>query len=462
MVDSEINSQAFQLARLRSERTRVYALLGVLGSLLLLVLVRGGISLAQGRRGEAWPFVLLLALMTAYEALWLRFVGRAIDSGQEDLNRNMGSEHRNRVTATHRRTVSAGSRVLCRTLSSAHLAGRTCIFPIHHSLHSAPQPSALAFGRRLFGYWLRCSFSLRISAIPRDCRGREVGGLRYTRLVRSLPTCGRIRCCAVGGQIRLHVVGALREAESRAKIAQLEHDLGIARSIQQGLLPKAAPKVPGFDIAGWNQPADETGGDYFDWQQLADGRVAVTIADVTGHGIGSALCMAACRAYARSGLAIEPDLGSFLSRMNQLLHRDLPSEKFVTLAAGVLNPSDATLHLISAGHGPLLFYSSSENRFHAYDAQGLPLGLLPGASYAGAQELKFGHGDVLLLVTDGFLEWTNTNDEDFGEERAKEVIRANHEMSSARIISELYSAVVKFAGPMPQLDDLTALIVRRV
>src|SRR5262245_32319017 len=83
MVESELKSEAFQLAKLRSERTRVYALLGVLGSLLLLVLVRGCISLSQGRRGEAWPFVLLLALTTAYEALWLRFVDRAISSRHE-------------------------------------------------------------------------------------------------------------------------------------------------------------------------------------------------------------------------------------------------------------------------------------------------------------------------------------------------------------------------------------------
>ena len=82
-ADSEIKSEAFQLATLRSERARVLALLGVFGSLLVLVLIRGGMSLAQGHRGEAWPFALLLAVMTAYEALWLRFVGRAIDSGRE-------------------------------------------------------------------------------------------------------------------------------------------------------------------------------------------------------------------------------------------------------------------------------------------------------------------------------------------------------------------------------------------
>jgi hypothetical protein len=83
MIDSEIESESFYLAELRSERTRVAALLGVLGGLLALVFVRGVISLAEGRRGEAWPFVLLLAVMTAYEAVWLRFVRRAIASSRK-------------------------------------------------------------------------------------------------------------------------------------------------------------------------------------------------------------------------------------------------------------------------------------------------------------------------------------------------------------------------------------------
>ena len=81
---------------------------------------------------------------------------------------------------------------------------------------------------------------------------------------------------------------------------------------------------------------------------------------------------------------------------------------------------------------------------------------------AAPQELKFARGDILVLVTDGFLEWSNANDEDFGEDRLKEVVRAHRDMPSATIISELYSAVVKFAGSMPQLDDLTALVVKRV
>src|SRR5436189_3436269 len=115
--------------------------------------------------------------------------------------------------------------------------------------------------------------------------------------------------------------------------------------------------------------------------------------------------MTGCRAYACASLASEPDLRNFLCRLNLLLYEDLPEEKFVTLATGLLDPQNATLQLISAGHGPLLFYSPMEDRFRAYDAQGPPLGLLPHVGYCGPQSLQFAPGDILVLVTDGFIEW---------------------------------------------------------
>ena len=105
---------------------------------------------------------------------------------------------------------------------------------------------------------------------------------------------------AITREIRKHLRAALREAETKRKLEAVQHDLQIARSIQQSLLPVDSPQVTGFEIAGWNQPADETGGDYFDWKSLPDGKVVVTLADVTGHGIGPALLASVCRAYARA------------------------------------------------------------------------------------------------------------------------------------------------------------------
>jgi serine phosphatase RsbU (regulator of sigma subunit) len=462
MTDSEINSRSFQLAELRSECVRVKALLGLFASLLALILIRAVTSLVEGHHGEAWPFALLLAFVTAYEVLWLRVVRRAIQSDQQvskatwTANTFVESLLPTIALFLQIHTSFVGpQRVLTSPVTLAYF-----LFIILSTLHLNPKLSRLAGGFSAAGYAAVLIYTFL--RFPEVAAGHKL--LAYSTSLEYFVflLLAGFAAAAVAHQIRLHVVAALREFESRAKIVQLEHDLDLARSIQQGLLPQASPQIPGFDIAGWNKPADATGGDYFDWQQLADGRLAVTIADVTGHGIGSALGMAVCRAYARAGFATEPDLGNFVSRLNQLLYEDLPAEKFVTLAAGLLNPGEATLQFISAGHGPLLFYSSKENCFHTQDAQGPPLGLLPLCRFGAPEIQRFAPGDILAWVTDGFVEWANAADEDFGQKRLREVIRRYHDMPSATIISELYSAVVKFAGSTPQLDDLTALVLKRV
>ena len=130
---------------------------------------------------------------------------------------------------------------------------------------------------------------------------------------------GGIVAGAVAGQIRRHVQAALREAETKRKLEVLEHDLQVARSIQQSLLPRQQPQLDGFDIAGWNQPADDTGGDYFDWKTMPDGKLVVSLADVTGHGVGPALLAAVCHAYARSNFSVTQDLPAALEHIHQAL-----------------------------------------------------------------------------------------------------------------------------------------------
>jgi serine phosphatase RsbU (regulator of sigma subunit) len=458
--DSEIASQAFRQAELRSECTRIAALLTLFGSLLALVLIRALISLAEGRHGEAWPFVLLLAGMTAYEVVWLRFIRATLNSNREVSSATW-------TAAVFVESLLPTVALFLEVHTSWIGPHRTLTSPVSlayflfitlSTLHLNPGLSRLAGVFSAGGYAVVAIYVLLLYPVA----GTErllvyTTSLSYTAFL----LLGGFAAGVVAVEIRLYVLAALREAESQSKIAALEHDLGLARSIQQALLPKEPPAIAGFDVAGWNQPADETGGDYFDWQPLDDRRIAVTIADVTGHGISSALGMTGCRAYARAGFAMVPDLQSFLGRLNHLLYADLPSDKFVTMAAGLLNPDDSTLQLISAGHGPLLFYSSAEDRFINHEAQGPPLGLLPGIGYGDSQTIRFAPGDILVLVTDGFIEWENANREDFGQSRLEEIIRTCRDLPSDAIISRLYSAVAQFAGSTPQGDDLTALVVKR-
>ena len=272
---------------------------------------------------------------------------------------------------------------------------------------------------------------------------------------------GGVVAGAVARQIRTHVHAALREAETRRQMERIEQDLSIARSIQRGLLPDEAPEVEGFEIAGWSQPADETGGDYYDWQTLPNGQIAVTLADATGHGIGPALISAACRAYMRASLPTGQDLGAEMTRINKLLVEDLPADKFVTFVVAVLDPETAQVQMLSAGHAPLFVYTAADNQVQSYDAHGIPFGLFSGFGYGEPQRVDLAPGDMLILITDGFIEWINAEDEELGEERLMDVIRKMNHLPADEIISWLHAVVVEFAEGTEQQDDLTAVIIKR-
>jgi serine phosphatase RsbU (regulator of sigma subunit) len=262
-------------------------------------------------------------------------------------------------------------------------------------------------------------------------------------------------------EVRRYFLASLREAEVRRQMDLMNHDLRLARTIQQGLLPKKAPDLRGYDIAGWSQPADETGGDYYDWQPLPDGRLAVSLADVTGHGIAAALVTAACRAYSRASFPSGGELGGLMSRVNGLLADDLPANRFVTFVVAVLDPKAGRLELLSAGHGPILVYKASENRLYDFPAQGIPFGITSAFEYGAALEFQFLPGDFAVLLTDGFFEWAGPGDEQFGLERLKATVQAAKDLPAQELIAKLYSEVREFARGVNQQDDLTAVVIKR-
>jgi len=265
----------------------------------------------------------------------------------------------------------------------------------------------------------------------------------------------------VAREIRLHFQAALREAETERALKQMEHDLSIARSIQQSLLPKVRPKLDGYEIAGWNRSADSTGGDYFDWKELENGSLVVTLADVTGHGIGPALLASVCRAYSRASFSNSDSLVGILQRINQSFGEDLAPGRFATFVAAICHAEDDKLELLSAGHGPLFWYSSATGELRTFPAHDVPLGLFPRLTSASSQIVTMETGDLIVLITDGFLEWENAAGDQFGTERFEKTVRSSLHLTPEEIIEELYRAVLAFADGTPQADDLTAVIIKK-
>jgi phosphoserine phosphatase len=245
-----------------------------------------------------------------------------------------------------------------------------------------------------------------------------------------------------------------------AEKQKIERDLNIARDIQQGLLPQEQAKADGFDIAGWNKPADQTGGDCYDYLQLPDGALAVTIADATGHGIGPALMIAECRALFRATVSLTQDLTTVVGRVNNLLCEDLPDDRFVTAFFGVLTPATRTLSFISAGHGPLIQYFREKDEFVELKANAVPLGIMPDLPFSEPDQFAMKRGDMMVLVTDGFFEWADADGQQFGTERLFKVIREHRDSPVAEVISRMHEAVLAFANGTEQADDLTAVVIK--
>ncbi len=263
------------------------------------------------------------------------------------------------------------------------------------------------------------------------------------------------RVLAAQAGVALHRQFLLEEQVVKQRMAR---DLELARKIQLDTLPKVCPQIPGYEIAGWNRPADETGGDTYDFQPLGGGQTAVILADATGHGIGAALVIAQCRSMARAMLSMTSELGTIALRVNNLLIQDISADRFVTAFIGVLDPSRHVLSYISAGQGPLIFISRGAARMEG--SSGLPLAVLDDATWT-PERFTFEPGDMAVLLTDGFFETSRDDGEQFGEPRVIEILARHAGEPLAQLIERLDAATSEFRGSAPQHDDLTAVLIRR-
>jgi serine phosphatase RsbU (regulator of sigma subunit) len=460
-IEPRAKSAAFRRALLKSEHLRILIVLGVVAFVFFVRTVRTLIVL---NREDVHLWMLSSALLSAfvvYELFMLRAVNRSAKADR-DLSR-----------------TAVIINIIVETSVPAFAMALLTSPTIENAYKPLANPAVLIFFAFITLSTLRLDPVLsRFSGVAaalsylaaamylgwRPTFGGDVSLLSPQRNVVSyaliILMVGMI-AGAVTGEIRKHVNAALREAEVQREVDRLEHDLDVARGIQQSLLPTSMPEVEGFEIAAWNQPADQTGGDYYDWQALPDGKVLVALADVTGHGIGPALLAAVCRAYARTNFHAEANLISAMERINASLASDLTEGRFVTFVAAVCGAGNAGVELLSAGHGPLFVYTLRHDCFDAMEAQGLPLGISANLISDPPRHLEMGVGDLLVLATDGFFEWTNAQGEQFGKERLELVVRASREQHPKQIIDTLYRAVISFSGGTEQKDDLTAIVIKR-
>jgi sigma-B regulation protein RsbU (phosphoserine phosphatase) len=254
--------------------------------------------------------------------------------------------------------------------------------------------------------------------------------------------------------------GVIQRKRAEQELRENEEQFRVAREIQQRLFPKAAPNVAGLDIAGVSHAAEATGGDYFDYLPMLRDRLGVVVGDVTGHGIGPALLMAETRAYLRILARNREDTGEILTRANRILAEDIGYERFITMLLVSVDPRKRTFTFTNAGH-PAGFVLGASGEIKAQlKRTGLPLGIKPDTVFPKAAESSLSPGDILLLLTDGIEEAVSPDETIFGTERILEVVRANRGKAAREIVDALYAAVREFAQNTPQLDDVTAVVIK--
>ncbi|HLW94607.1 MAG TPA: SpoIIE family protein phosphatase [Solirubrobacteraceae bacterium] len=247
-----------------------------------------------------------------------------------------------------------------------------------------------------------------------------------------------------------------QQAELRER-DRLEQELAVAQLIQQNFLPKELPLRDGWQVAAYYRAARAVGGDFYDFIDLADGRLGLVIGDVTDKGVPAAMVMAATRSVLRASAQrlIEP--GDVLARVNDNLCPDIPENMFVTCFYGVLDTATGHLRYANAGHNLPLWHAGGDSG--DLRATGMPLGLLPGMVYE-EREATLAGGATVLLYSDGLIEAHDSAREMFGTERTTPLLRDG--LESAVVIDRLLAALDGFTGSeLEQEDDITLVVLRR-
>lgn len=248
--------------------------------------------------------------------------------------------------------------------------------------------------------------------------------------------------------------------EKALEAVAMQKEMDLARRVQEAMIPKEPPVIPGLEVAGWNRPASTTGGDAYDLWRSRDGRLAIFVADATGHGIAPALVVSQARALVRvlSDDAFEPR--DIFTRVNERLAADLESGMFVTAFLALISP-DGELRWCSAGHGPVLMRSRPGGPIDEILPPGPPLGILDPFMVEECPPRRLERGGWLAVITDGITESWSPEKELFGREKLVESLESAAHLGPAAWIEDVRGRLSAWQRTRDPSDDQTLVMVRR-
>jgi serine phosphatase RsbU (regulator of sigma subunit) len=296
-----------------------------------------------------------------------------------------------------------------------------------------------------------------VERIDRSAERQQIGVLyldsREKGLLLSLPARTALEALATEAALAIENARLYQEGLEKAR---LDEELRTASRIQQALLPEGRRTGRFFDAVGASIPSRAIGGDFFDYQDLGDGRLGFGLGDVTGKGAPAALLTALVQGIlaAHASTTIKPD--EVIALINRVLLSRRIESRFLTLFLGALSP-DGRLTFCNAGQNPPLLFTGNGTR--RLETGGTLVGAFEIATY-DSEELQLRPGDTLVLYSDGITEAMNVAGDEFGEDRVCDVVQGVLGEPPELILKAVFDAVDAFARGAPQHDDLTAVVLR--
>ncbi|MBL7994377.1 SpoIIE family protein phosphatase, partial [bacterium] len=239
---------------------------------------------------------------------------------------------------------------------------------------------------------------------------------------------------------------------------RMEKELEVAATIQEMIIPKEIVQQEGYEIAGFNVPSKQVGGDFYDVVHLPNGHIALIIADVSGKSIPGALLVSTLQASLRAYLESDFDLKRLVTKLNQIILKNSTEDKYITFFIAILDPKSHTLTSVNAGHNPPLICRSGTIK--KLTVGGIPLGMYPYDQYE-SEKTQLGPNDVVVMFTDGVTEAADKDDEFYDDNRLEQCVLKNAQLHADKLKQVIFDDVKEFVGEAEQSDDITMLLLRK-
>ncbi len=290
---------------------------------------------------------------------------------------------------------------------------------------------------------------------------REVIGLLYvdSRLKTGLFTETNLRVLAHLANVAAVKIENARLFEHALAAETMKQELEVAAEIQSHLLPQDGPAIPGYMLDGTSRPCRAVGGDYYDYLALPDGRHAFAVGDVAGKGMPAALLMCSLQATLQALSEQDFSAEEMTARLNRLMCRKIPDNRFVTFFFGILDPKTGALSYVNAGHNPPAVLRAGGEVEHLAPG-GPPLGFFEASTY-NAGRINLQRDDCVVCFSDGVTEARGPSGEDFGEERLVNLVREGAKTTPADIVQRVLEAIDAHHAGSNAGDDITLVVLKR-